>query len=340
MKSGLILIILTSVFLLSFYGEGESKEFSINIPESWPTPHYNFKKNPLTPNKIELGRRLFYDPILSKDSTISCGSCHLSFTAFTHVDHQLSHGIKDRIGTRNSPVLINLAWSKSFMWDGAINNLEVQALAPISHPDEMDETINGVVEKLKRSEKYRNWFKEAFGEKGISGETVLLALAQFQLTLISSNSKYDKVKRGEMEFTEQEKKGYELFLKNCNSCHAEPLFTNYEFRNNGLAVDTTLNDYGRMKISQKSEDSIKFKVPTLRNIEFSYPYMHDGRFKTILEVMNHYQAGVQSSKTLSPEMKNIKKLSSNEKVDITAFLLTLSDRDFLFNPKFGFPRNY
>lgn len=340
MKNKLVFLLSSSFILIAGVIPYKDEQTQLKYPESWPKPHYNFTSKPLMAEKIELGRILFYDPILSKDSTISCSSCQLSFTAFTHVDHALSHGIDDRIGTRNSPVLINLAWSKHFMWDGAVNHLDVQALAPIDHPDEMGESINGVVDKLNQSEKYKQWFKTAFDEDKITGSSLLTALAQFQLTLISSNSKYDQVKRGEIEFTEQEEKGYQLFLKNCNSCHKEPLFTNHEFKNNGLPLDSTLNDFGRMFISQNSMDSLKFKVPTLRNIEFSYPYMHDGRFKNLTEVMNHYQKEVQDSKTLSKEMKKIQNLSSNDKVDLTAFLLTLSDKEFLFNPKYRYPIHY
>ncbi|MCF8247053.1 MAG: cytochrome-c peroxidase [Saprospiraceae bacterium] len=302
---------------------------ALKYPESWPTPTYDFTKNPLTKQGIELGRRLFYDPILSKDSTISCSSCHLSYTAFTHVDHDLSHGIADRIGTRNSPVLMNLAWVSSFMWDGAVNHLDMQALAPISSPVEMDETIENVVKKVQRSSPYPSLFYHAFGDSTVTGEHLLKAMAQFELTLVSANSKYDQVKRGEAAFTGQENNGYMLFQKNCARCHAEPFFTNHDFEKNGLPLDTTLHDFGRMVITQLPTDSLKFKVPTLRNIEFSYPYMHDGRFRKLGDVMKHY---TQSSQL------NIE-LSSNEKVDLTAFLLTLTDKEFLFNPDFAFPRN-
>ena len=311
------------------------------IPENWPEPIYNFTKNPLNKETIALGRKLFYDPILSKDNSISCSSCHLSYTAFTHVDHALSHGIHDSIGTRNSPVLVNLAWQTSFMWDGSVNHIEVQALAPISHPSEMGEDIVSVIYKLQNSDIYSNLFEQAFGDANIPGETLLKALAQFQLTLVSSNSKYDKVKRKEenISFSEQEKRGYNLFQKNCNSCHAEPLFTNGSFQNNGLPVDSFLLDYGRMNISLQANDSLKFKVPSLRNIEFSKPYMHDGRFTNLMDVMNHYSESVIASETLAPALKDRIPLSEEEKVDIIAFLLTLSDKSFLFNPDFAYPRN-
>jgi len=314
-------------------------EYTLNIPDNWPQPNYNFEKNPLNKNKIELGRVLFYDPILSQNGTISCASCHSPFNAFAHVDHRLSHGIYDSIGTRNAPALMNLAWQKSFMWDGAINHIDMQALAPISNPIEMNENIENVVHKLQKSSLYPLLFLKAFGDSSITGEKVLKAIAQFQITLVSSNAKYDSVMRKQAVFTAQEQSGYELFKKNCNSCHTEPLFTNNEFANNGLPVDELLNDFGKWKISQQPADSLKFKVPTLRNIEFTFPYMHDGRFKKISEVLNHYTKNIVTSPTLAPELKNKIVLSSNDKVDLTAFLLTLSDRHFVFNPDYSYPKN-
>jgi cytochrome c peroxidase len=306
-------------------------------PKNFPKPVYNFKENNLSASKIELGRILFYDPILSKDNTISCASCHSPFAAFAHTDHALSHGINDRIGFRNSPALMNLAWQKTFMWDGAIHHLEMQALAPISNPLEMDEGISHVVKKLQASEQYPKLFYKSFGDSTITGQHTLKAIAQFLLTLVSANSKYDSVQRKEAIFTEQEKNGYVLFKKNCSSCHTEPLFSNYQFANNGLAMDTSINDFGRMRITQSAADSLLFKVPTLRNIEYTYPYMHDGRFKKLSQVLDHYTSGVMHTATLSKELREPLVLNANEKVDIIAFLLTLSDRSFVFNKQFGFP---
>jgi cytochrome c peroxidase len=329
-------IILFSIICLAFMAFKSLKDITFEVPKKWPKPAYDFTKNPLSAEKIELGRVLFYDPTLSKNNMISCASCHSQFTAFTHVDHSLSHGIDDRIGIRNSPALMNLAWHTSFMWDGAINHLDMQALAPISHPDEMGEKIETVILKLKRSKEYRSLFYKAFGDSTITGEHTLKAMSQFMLTLVSANSKYDSVMRKQTQFTTQEKNGYTLFQKNCGSCHAEPLLTNLQFENNGLTIDTTLNDYGRMKITKDSADCSKFKVPTLRNIEFSYPYMHDGRFKRLSDVLKHYTSGIHQSKTLAKPLLDPIVLSSNEKVDLTAFLLTLTDREFLFNPKHSF----
>lgn len=332
---GIIYLLGSCFVILAFH---YTKEIPFETPRNWPQPSYDFKKNPLTKSKIELGRALFYDPILSRNSTISCASCHSQYSAFTHIDHALSHGIDDKIGIRNSPALMNLAWQKLFMHDGAINHLDVQSLSPITNALEMDETLANVVSKLQKSKTYSNLFYKAFNDSIITGEYVLKSIAQFMLTLVSSNSKYDSVMRKQTVFTEQETKGYHLFKKNCASCHTEPLFTNYQFMNNGLAIDTSLNDLGRYGIKKLASDSLKFKVPTLRNIEFSYPYMHDGRFKKLSQVLNHYTNGIVKSKTLAKELQQPLILTSNEKVDITAFLLTLSDKSFLFNPKFSYPK--
>jgi cytochrome c peroxidase len=313
-------------------------DFLFSVPDSWPQPIYDFSKNKISKDKIELGRALFYDPILSRNNSISCNSCHSQYTAFAHVDHKLSHGIDDRIGARNAPSLMNLAWQNSFMWDGAINHLDMQALAPISNKDEMDSNINDVVTRLQQKNIYPSLYYKAFGDSIITGEHTLKAITQFMLTLVCANSKYDSVMSKMTLFTEQENNGYLLFKQNCSSCHQEPLFTNGEMKNNGLVLDPFLMDIGRMKITQNPNDSLQFKVPTLRNIEFSYPYMHDGRFKKLSEVLNHYTTDIQKSKTLSNELNKPIVLSSAQKVDLIAFLLTLTDKEFLFNPKYSFPK--
>jgi cytochrome c peroxidase len=188
-----------------------------------------------------------------------------------------------------------------------------------------------VVQKIQAKPSYKSLFFKAFGDSTVTGERLLKAISEFELTLISANSKYDRMILGQEIFTDQEQNGYSIFQKNCASCHAEPFFTNQEFERNGLPIDTTLNDYGRMKITKQPSDSLKFKVPTLRNIEFSYPYMHDGRFKKLREVINHY--------TQTTVLDRKIELLPNDKVDLLAFLLTLSDKAFLFNPDFSFPRN-
>ena len=250
----------------------------------------------------------------------------------------LSHGIDDQIGIRNAPALFNLAWQKTFMWDGAINHLDVQALAPLSSPTEMGESMHHVVSKLQGSRRYPALFFNAFGDSLITGEYMLKALSQFQLTLVSGNSKYDQVLKGESQFTEQESKGYTLFQSNCNVCHQEPLFSTYDFANNGLPLDTTLNDFGKGAITYTPADSGLFKIPSLRNLSFTYPYMHDGRFDKLSDVLNHYTNSVGESKTLSAALKNPMHLASNEKIELTAFLLTLNDTTFALDPKHQFPK--
>jgi cytochrome c peroxidase len=310
----------------------------LQIPIDWPEPFYKIETKDLTVEGIELGRKLFHEPLLSADNSISCASCHLSYTAFSHVDHRLSHGINDSIGTRNAPALMNLAWNRSFMWDGAVNHLDVQALAPITHPAEMGEDLGRVLKKLEAIDRYRNGFKAAFGDKQITGERLLNALSQFQLTLISANSRYDQMVRGEEEFTDQEKNGHLIFQEHCNSCHTAPLFTNGNFANNGLPIDPDLRDVGRMRITTDPKDSLLFKVPTLRNIEITRPYMHDGRFDDLRQVIAHYCGDIQHGPTLSVELHRPIELSSNERTDVLAFLLTLTDREFLFDPKHAAPR--
>lgn len=332
MKKNIFLIL--TILACSFKQSNDGFE----VPKHWPKPFYNFTNNALTPAKILLGRVLFYDPILSKDHSISCASCHSQFSAFTHIDHALSHGIHDSIGTRNSPALMNLAWQPLFMWDGAINNLDMQALAPLSHKAEMANDIKSLVNQLNNLEMYRKLFKQAFGDSLATGEKTLKAISQFMLTLVSANAKYDRVMKQQSTFTPQESNGYALFKQHCNTCHKEPLFTTNQFANNGLAVDTFLNDIGRMQITHRATDSLVFKIPTLRNTEYTYPYMHDGRFKTLTQVLNHYTNSIIKSKTLSKELETPISLNSNQKVDLIAFLMTLSDKEFVFNPKFGFPK--
>lgn len=308
------------------------------IPEDWPDPTYKSSDNPINSDVISLGRKLFYDPILSADSTVSCASCHSPYNSFAHTDHALSHGIRDSIGRRNAPALINLAWQSSFMHDGAIHHLDMVPLAPISHPSEMGTNIKEVVHRLNGNVSYATMFKKAFGVHKITGELTLKAISQFLLTLISSNATYDRVMRKEETFASQEENGYRIFKIHCASCHPEPLFTNGRYYNNGLAEDSILQDKGRMVVTGRSEDSLAFKVPTLRNIFYTYPYMHDGRFKTLSGVIKHYTSGIQRSPYLAEALKKPICISAEEKVDLIAFLKTLSDTQFLFNPAHQYPK--
>lgn len=336
MKKWTIVIGCIAIMLLSL--KKRDSAIQLRVPEHWPRPVYDLSHNPLKKEKILLGRALFHDPILSADSTISCTSCHLQYTAFSHVDHALSHGIHDSIGKRNSPALANLAWSSLFMWDGAVNHLDMQPLAPIAHPAEMGTDLNSVLMKLRRSRTYPRLFKDAYGDTTISSERFLKAMSQFMLSMISCTSKYDEVKAGKATFTPQEESGYSIFRDHCASCHTELLFTNNGFENNGLPVDTELMDIGRMKVTGLPADSLRFKVPSLRNVEYSYPYMHDGRFKRLQDVIEHYNSGIVHGPTLSAQLKKEVTLNANQKVDLLAFLLTLTDRTFLYDTSYSYPR--
>jgi cytochrome c peroxidase len=313
------------------------QEVDFFVPQGWPKPHYNFENNPVSNEGFELGRSLFYDPILSKDSTVSCASCHLQFTAFAHVDHPTSHGVDSRVGKRNAPGLMNLAWTPYFHWDGGVLSLNGQAVNPITHPDEMGSDLGTVLYKLKRQKEYVAAFKKVFGIEDIKTQHVLKALAQFTVSLVSYNSKYDLMKRKEVEFNEQEKKGYALFQQHCNQCHKEPLFTNFEFKANGIGANTTLVDSGRANITRKEKDAFLFRVPSLRNVEYSFPYMHDGRFNKLKEVVGHYAQPADWNFPISSELRKIKNpLNSAQQKDLLAFLKTLTDKGFLFNPIFGY----
>jgi cytochrome c peroxidase len=302
-----------------------SEELGI-YPNHFHEPVYNNPENAFTDERIALGKRLFFDPILSADNSISCRSCHNPTFAFSDDGKQFSTGVRNQVGTRNSPPLFNLAWNTSFMWDGGVNHLELVALAPIELDIEMDETLGDILTKINANTSYREDFKRAYDVDSATDKTFLYAMAQYMASLVSSNSKYDKVQQNEATFTEEELIGYNLFQQNCNTCHTEPLFTNYAFKNNGL--DTAFTDAGRMRITLNPEEEGLFKVPSLRNLSYSYPYMHDGRFSTLEEVLQHYTQGVKLSKALSQEMNEIQ-LSAEDNAALLAFLHTLNDEQFV-----------
>jgi cytochrome c peroxidase len=311
---------------------------SLNLPASFPAPTYTFEGNPLTQQGFDLGKKLFYDGRLSKDGNFPCASCHQQFAAFATFEHDLSHGFNNQFTKRNAPGLFNLLWQKEFHWDGGINHIEVQPLAPITAANEMAEDISSVINKLKADAKYREMFRSAFGDNDITSQRMLKALTQFVGSMISANSKYDKVKRGEETFTTAQQAGYVVFQAKCASCHKEPLFTDQSFRNNGLPLNMHLLDYGRMNITHKKEDSLKFKVPSLRNVVLTFPYGHDGRFWSLDEVFNHYSTGVQNGPTLDPLLKNKIPLSNIERGNLKQFLSTLTDSSFVKDKRFSEPQ--
>lgn len=308
-------------------------------PDNFPEPVYHFNTNAITAAKFELGRKLFYEPRLSRDNTVSCGSCHIQSAGFTHHGHDVSHGIDDRLGSRNAPAIANLAWSKSFFWDGGVFDLDLQPIVPITNPVEMDETMPNVLEKLRQHPEYPGLFRKAFGTEEINTERMMKALSQFMVMLVSADSKYDKVIRGEGEnFTAQELRGYDLFKQNCASCHKEPLFTDESFRNNGIGTGQN-NDEGRFKVTLNETDKYKFKVPGLRNLSFTSPYMHDGRFITLEAVLEQYAGHVKDMPNLDTLLKKDGNpgipLSRSEQADIIAFLRTLDDREFITDRRFA-----
>jgi cytochrome c peroxidase len=315
------------------YVKRNAKPIRQEIPVGFPPPVYTFKNNPLTQEGFELGRRLFYDGRLSNDNFTACASCHQQHGAFADFEHILSHGNNNLFTLRNAPPLFNLAWQKEFHFDGGINHIEVQPLAPLTAHNEMDTSIDTVVSKLQKDTSYARMFNDAFGDPGINSQRILKALAQFTGTLVSASSKYDRMRLGKVQFEAREYKGYQIFRARCASCHAEPLFTDLSYRNIGLPVDTFLNDYGRMRITGNKADSLKFKVPSLRNISRTNPYMHDGRYWGLVRAVNHWQLRNRTDSTADPLIVKGAALSQSEVYDVIAFLHTLTDSVFLKDKK-------
>lgn len=309
----------------------------LRVPAGWPAPHYDFSGNPVTAAGFALGRELFHDPQLSRDGSVSCSSCHQQFAAFAHFDHRVSHGIGGVNGSRNAPALFNLAWQPDFMWDGAVHHLELQPIAPITNPLEMGESLDGVIAKLRADPAYPPRFAAAFGPGDIDSQRVLLALTQFVGTLVSSRSRYDDEQVGKPALSEQERKGLVVFRAHCASCHSEPLLTDHSYRNNGL--DAVISDAGRGAISNRAEDRGRFRVPSLRNVALTAPYMHDGRFDTLAQVLDHYAGGIQVSATLDPQLQQGIQLSPDERAALLQFLDALTDPHFLNDRRFAEARH-
>ncbi len=307
------------------------------VPPHFPPPRYNYSDNPLTKEGIELGRRLFYEPLLSIDNDHPCSSCHEQVAAFGTFEHDRSHGVFESHTLRNAPVLFNLAWYPAFHWDGAFQSLEEEAIHPITGKTEMGEQFDHIKRKLEKVPYYQRAFREVFHTYDIEPYQLLRALSQFMGTMVSANSKYDQFKKGTIAFNAQEQNGYQLFQAKCATCHPEPLFTDFSYRNIGLSVDPSLKDYGRMRITGLKNDSLKFRVPTLRNASISSNYMHDGRFMTLQQCINHYRVGVISSATIDPLIKNGISLSDQESTNLIAFLKTLTDSSFVRNPLLSKP---
>ncbi len=315
------------------------EEIRFVVPNNFPAVVYQFEGNKLTQNGFDLGKKLFYEARLSADKSISCGSCHQQFAAFANLDHAVSHGVNNCLGKRNAPVLFNLAWQKDFFWDGGVKNLEIVPLNAITDACEMKSDLISVVNFLNTTSPYPQLFKNAFGTSTVNSQNLLKALAQFTATMVSANSKYDKVMRNpkNFAFTNDEQQGYILFKENCAICHKEPLFTNLTYKNIGLDLNSA--DEGRKDITELETDKGKFRVPTLRNIALSSPYMHDGRFNSLDEVLTHYSSNVKRSQNLDPVfIKNTEigiSLSNFQKQQLISFLKTLTDNEFIKNEIFS-----
>jgi cytochrome c peroxidase len=346
-RSFFILCVVIGIVALASYSlESCRKKYELDhslllqqvLPEGFPPPVYRFEDNQLTIEGFELGRKLFYDGRLSLDGQFPCASCHQQLAGFGTYEHDRSHGYGGSHTLRNAPVLFNLAWEKNLHWDGEFTSLFDEAQQPITSHIEMAETWQGIIDKLQLDVDYQKMFRKVFNSQVIKPYMILKALAQFTGYLTSSNSRYDRYKKGTATFSAQEENGYQLFKAKCSTCHPEPMFTDYSFRNIGLPVDTELNDYGRLRITGNKEDSLKFKVPTLRNVYISQNYMHDGRFNTLAQCLNHYRNNVQQSSTLDPLLINGIQMTNQDALDIAVFLRTLTDSTFITDPRFAKPQ--
>jgi cytochrome c peroxidase len=315
--------------------------FKYTLPEGFP-PFFSPDDNPLTKEGIALGRKLFYDPILSGDNTQACADCHRQENAFTD-PRAFSIGIDGIAGHRNSMSLINIAWQHRLFWDGRAHGLEEQALFPIKDPIEMHESLPNAVAELQAIPEYTEMFWLAFGTRKVDSTLIAKALAQFERTLNSVDSRYDRWKLGLDTLSKSELLGMQLFmdpeLGGCAKCHSfGALFSDFLFRNNGK--DSIVTDLGRFAVSGLPQDIGAVKTPSMRNVEFTAPYMLDGRFATLEEVLEFYNTGFKLGPHTDPFMFTLQKgrLSPKDQTDIIAFLKTLSDPQILTNPAFSKPQ--
>lgn len=328
--------------------------YELILPESFPEMEHP-ADNPQTVDGVALGRKLFFDPVLSADSTIACASCHRPELSFTD-GRALSAGVDGRLGRRSAMSLLNVGFYEpaGLFWDGRSKSLELQALDPIVDPNEMANTWEEVEHRMKRSERYPELFRKAFGIENTSEITrdhVVKAIAQFERTLVSSgDSDFDRFNRNEYALDDEAQTGFELFFDDifpdaeCGHCHNVILFTTNEFKNNGLDPVQSVDDYvdkGLGEVTGNRLDNGKFRIPTLRNIHLTAPYMHDGRFETLEEVLDHYNSG--GHHVANQDEDNVDNLmmpqglSERNKQQIIAFLSALTDSTFIKNPEFQNP---
>lgn len=339
--------VLGAALLLGMVGCKEAQEaqpaatVTFEQPVQFPSPTYDFSQNPVTPAGFELGRALFYDPILSRDGTVSCGFCHLQTSGFTQHGHVLSHGIDGLLTTHNSQPIQNLAWSPNFGWDGGIDQLDLFAVNPITNPHEMGDNLGNVLAKLRRRPGYRDAFAKAFGDTAITTARFLKALSQFQLLCVSANSRYDKVLAGKAAgFNPRELAGKAVFEAKCARCHSGIFFTDFAYHHNGLPVRNRA-DSGRQRITGLPQDRFRYRTPSLRNVVITAPYMHDGRILNLRGVLDHYSNGVvdegYTDASLLTGTKPGIPLTDGEKDDLIAFLTTLTDTTFLTDKRLEQP---
>lgn len=309
--------------------------------------------NELTVQKVQLGRMLFYEKMMSLDGSQACASCHRQKDAFSDTA-QFSLGVEGLRGKRQAMAVFNLAWhNNEFFWDGRAHLLRDQSLLPIQDALEMNETLENVVQKLSASKKYRDQFTRAFGSDEVTSEKLSLAMEQFMMTIVSYKSKFDEFMMGKGSLSASEERGRKLFFTeynpfildssgaDCAHCHGGPNFENNKYLNNGLDDNAGQVDIGREKVTGNPMDRAKFKVPSLRNIALTPPYMHDGRFATLEEVVDHYDHGIKFSGTIDPAIENTRAkglmLSQQDKDDLVAFLKTLTDYELTTNAEYSDP---
>ncbi len=313
---------------------GAATPLQLEVPPGYPEMPVP-ANNPTTVEGVELGRLLFYDPILSGDSTQTCASCHIQNLAFSD-SRRFSEGITGAKGTRHAPPIVNPAYTGDTFWDGRVHSLEEQATKPVPNQDEMNLPWPIAIERLKNSPTYPDKFCAAFGDSNITVDRVTKAIAQFERTFISFNSKYDRVKRGEDTFTDEEAAGEKIFnseVGDCFHCHQAPLFTTNTFHNTGL--DSVVVDRGRFDVTGNPADLGKFKAPSLRNCLDRFAFMHDSRFSSPYEVINHYNGGFYDGPDVDPLIRvrlSRRPMRAGEIDTLIIFLGTLSDPDFLTNP--------
>lgn len=354
-KFTLLFVLVTAVTLISATNENPvyTDPYQLEYPDYFGNRISTPEDNPTTKQGVYLGRMLFYETKLSSSKTISCASCHQQKLAFTD-GKAFSSGINVMPTKRNSMSLANLLWVRNFFWDGRAKGLEEQVKIPLNDPHEMGAYLDKAVKELQKTKTYPDLFRKAFGTSEVTADRIAKAIAQFERTLISANSSYDKYLKGEYKPTDPELNGMELFMNspipdknirgaNCAQCHGTPKMFMEQFHNNGL--DTEPKDPGREQLTGLPNDRGRFRVVTLRNIALTAPYMHDGRFKNLEEVLDHYNEHIRPSKSLSlslqgrsndPNGKNLG-LTATEKSDIISFLKMLTDSTFINDPKFSDP---